>query len=146
MPESITVAIRRDPVTSSRLSSFAADCPAGLLHKRVSARDLPKVGRDLAGKTGFILVSMYRRATATDYCFGGNKDCGGETCIGLDESWIEGCAGCCAGFGSGVETRNNVQRVMENLQVYGDCTDRLAKLPAAWRIAAIHPASAVSID
>src|SRR6516165_3789954 len=55
-------------------------------------------------KTGFILVSMYRRATATDYCFGGNRDCGGEDCIGLDESWVESCVGCCAGFGSGVWT------------------------------------------
>src|SRR5262249_34341001 len=60
-----------------------------------------------------------RRATATDYCFGGN---GGATCIGLDESCVETCAecscvetcagcscvetcaGCCAGFGSGVRT------------------------------------------
>jgi len=41
---------------------------------------------------------------AADYCFGGNRDCGGETCIGLDESCVETCAGCCAGFGSGVWT------------------------------------------
>jgi len=25
--------------------------------------------------------------SATDYCFGGNRDCGGETRVGLDESW-----------------------------------------------------------
>ena len=41
------------------------------------------------------------RVTAADYCFGGNADCGGETCNGLDESCVETCAGCCAGFGSG---------------------------------------------
>jgi hypothetical protein len=28
------------------------------------------------------------------YCFGGNRDCGGATWIGLDDSWAEGCAGC----------------------------------------------------
>ena len=39
---------------------------------------------------------------AADYCFGGNRDCGGETCIGLDESCVETCAGRCAGFGSGM--------------------------------------------
>ena len=44
------------------------------------------------------------RATAADYCFGGNTDCGGEICIGLDESCVETCAGCCAGFGSGIWT------------------------------------------
>ena len=44
------------------------------------------------------------RATAADYCFGGNVDCGGEICIGLDESCVETCAGCCAGFGSGIWT------------------------------------------
>ena len=54
-----------------------------------------------------------RRATATHYCFGGNRDCGGARCTGLDESCVETCAGCscvetctgcCAGFGSGVWT------------------------------------------
>ena len=43
-------------------------------------------------------------ASASRYCFGGNRDCGGETWIGLDDSWAEGCARCCAGFGSGVWT------------------------------------------
>jgi hypothetical protein len=38
------------------------------------------------------------------YCFGGDSDCGGATCNGLDESWVEGCAGCCAGFGGGAWT------------------------------------------
>ena len=28
------------------------------------------------------------RAIATDYCFGGNRDCGGATCVGLDEANI----------------------------------------------------------
>jgi hypothetical protein len=47
--------------------------------------------------------SMYRRST-TDHCFGGNRDCGGETCIGLDESWVERRAGRWAGFDRGVWT------------------------------------------
>ena len=34
----------------------------------------------------------------TDYCFGGNRDCGGETWIGLDDPWGKDTAGCCAGF------------------------------------------------
>ena len=38
------------------------------------------------------------------YCFGGSRDCGGETWIGLDEAWVESCAGCCTGFGSGTWT------------------------------------------
>jgi hypothetical protein len=49
-------------------------------------------------------MTEYGRAIATDYCFGGNRDCGGETRIGLDESWVEKCAGGCGAFGSGVRT------------------------------------------
>jgi hypothetical protein len=35
------------------------------------------------------------------YCFGGSRDCGGETWVGLDEAWVESGAGCCTGFGTG---------------------------------------------
>jgi hypothetical protein len=45
-----------------------------------------------------------RRDYPTAYSFGGNSDCGGETVRGLAESWVERCAGCCAGFGNGVWT------------------------------------------
>lgn len=44
-----------------------------------------------------------RWTAARRYCFGGNNDCGGATCIGLDDSSAE-CATCRAGFRGGTGT------------------------------------------
>ena len=32
---------------------------------------------------------------------GGCRDCGGARWVGLDEAWVESCAGCWTGFGGG---------------------------------------------
>jgi hypothetical protein len=58
-----------------------------------------------SGESSSVLQMAHLQGRGTRrYCFGGNRDCGGETWIGLDDSWGEGCARCCAGFGSGVWT------------------------------------------
>ena len=75
-------------------------------HKERLWRVRPEHSRMLRLRVAYILSLMSdqatrKRATATVHCFGGNSDCGGEICFGLDKSWVERWAGCCPSFGAG---------------------------------------------